>query len=689
MSRILAIDDTPDNLISIKALLGIMIKSCEVLTAGSGREGIETALREQPDVILLDIHMPELDGFQVCRILKSDPRTTAIPVVILTALKTGSHHRVKALELGADAFLTKPINESELAAQVKAMLRIKAAEDLLRNENERLEILVEKRVRELIIANEQLVMETDERKTVQKTLTESENRFRTMIEKSPLPMLITDSSQNIVFLNDKFIERFGYTLEDIGTADQWWMTAYPDPAYREKVRKSWETAVNIAEATGKDINMQVCEILTKTREKKTCEVNMVPLGDVSLIVMNDITDRIAVETQRMQLEKQLQQAQKMEAVGALAGGIAHDFNNILSPLIGFTELLKEDIPEASPLNESVDEILKASFRARDLVRQILSFSRQMDQEVMPIKLHPIVKETLLLSKAIIPTTITICNDIDRTCPAVLADATQIHQLVMNLITNAFHAMEETGGTLTVYLKHRELSPQETRDLDLVPGQYICLGIKDTGVGMDENVLARIFDPYFTTKGITKGTGLGLSVVHGIVKNYMGEISVSSRIGEGTEFKVYLPAVQNEIEPEKVHVKSPLPKGKGRILLVDDEPHIIKIEKQMLERLGYEVIPMENPVETFELFSARPNHFDLVITDMTMPGITGDILAMKLMNIRPDLPIIICTGFSDQINHESAMQMGISALLMKPVLTSDLAHAVRNALKKTDKAQNHK
>jgi len=680
MSKILAIDDTPDNLVAIDALLRMMITDCRILTAGSGKEGIQTALRTNPDVILLDIHMPEMDGFEVCRLLKSDPKTAIIPVIILTALKTGSHHRVKALNLGADAFLTKPINESELAAQVRAMLRIKAAEDLLRNEKKHLESLVEGRVRELVVTSKKLTIETDERKNVQKTLTETENRFRLMIEKSPMPMLVIDSCQKALFLNEKFTEVFGYTLADIGTEAQWWQAAYPDPAYREKAVKYWEKAVQTSRHTDRNIKLDVWEITTKDQNKRSCEFNMVFLDDTVLMILNDITDRIAVETQRVQLEKQLQQAQKMEAVGALAGGIAHDFNNILSPLMGFAELLKEDIPGDSPMNESVDEILKASFRARDLVQQILSFNRQMDQEVRPIKLHPIIKEAIRLSQSIIPATISIDHNIDRACPQVLADSTQIHQLVMNLITNAFHAMEKTGGSLMVYLKQTDILSPEAQGLDLVPGSHICLGIKDTGVGMDETVLNRIFDPYYTTKGISKGTGLGLSVVHGIVKNYKGDISVSSRPGKGTELKVYFPAVQNDTHEEKNHAKTPLPRGKGRILLVDDDPLIIKIEKQMLERLGYEVIPMENPVETLELFSARPDNFDLVITDMTMPGITGDILAVKLLNIRPDLPIIVCTGFSEQINQESAKKMGICALLKKPVLTSDLAHAVRGALK---------
>ena len=687
MNKILAIDDTRDNLVSIKALLKMLIPSCQVITASSGKQGIQLALTEQPDVILLDIHMPEMDGFEVCTVLKSKPGTADIPIVILTAMKTASHHRVKALELGADAFLTKPINESELAAQVKAMLRIKAAEDRLRDENLRLEELVEERANDLFKAKEQLIIEKSERKIIQKTLSESENRFKIMIEKSPLPMVITDANQDLLFLNEKFTRLFGYTLNDIPTAQAWWHMAYPDPEYRKKVRSSWEAAIEEAEGSSMDIGMQVWEITTKDQNIRTCEFNMVPLGDMSLIVMNDITDRIAVEKQRVQLEKQLQQAQKMEAVGALAGGIAHDFNNILYPLIGFAQLLKEDIPKTSPLNESVDEILQASFRAKDLVQQILSFSRQMDQEAAPIKVQSIIKEAVRLSKSIIPATISIQYNVENDCVPVMADPTQIHQLVMNLITNAYHAMEKVGGELNISLNEKTLRNPKSYGLDLPPGSYVCLSVKDSGVGMSEKILSRIFDPYFTTKGIAKGTGLGLSVVHGIVKNYKGDIYVTSTPGKGSEFKIYFPpAHATLVKDETFKEKSDDLKGSGRILLVDDEPHVIKIEKTRLEKLGYRVISMENPIEAFELFSARPGDFDLVISDMTMPGMTGISLAKKIHGIKPDFPVIICTGFSDQINKDSAGQLGISALLMKPVLVSDLAHAVKDALSRSDQGR---
>jgi len=552
MSRILAIDDNQDNLISIKAMLKLFVAGCEILTATSGIEGIQRAISTQPDTILLDIHMPLMDGFEVCRKLKSLAQTRHIPVVMLTAVKTDTENRVKALDYGADAFLAKPINEAELAAQVKAMLRIKKAEDVLRTEKDMLEKQVRQRLNDLVIANEKLLKE--------------------------------------------------------------------------------------------------------------------------------ISEREKTEIERKKLEKQLQQAQKMEAVGALAGGIAHDFNNILYPLIGFAEILKEDIPEKSPLNESVDEILQASFRARDLVKQILTFSRQMDQEIKPIKVQKVLNEAIRLSNSIIPSTITIRQDITMDCSPVLADSTQIHQLIMNLVTNAYHAMQDSGGILSVSLKEIELSSNSLSIENFSPGGFLCLTIKDTGKGIAPDTLPKIFDPYFTTKGVDEGTGLGLSVVHGIVKNSKGEIIVKSAPDKGTSFEIYLPVYKEKKNSRYQRPKEPLPKGNERILLVDDENHVLNIEKQLLKRLGYHVTSMVNSKDAFSLFASQPEQFDIIITDLTMPGLTGVQLSRKIIELRPDIPIIMCTGFSDKNNHALLEQKGVKKILMKPIVMSDLALTVKKVLK---------
>ena len=380
------------------------------------------------------------------------------------------------------------------------------------------------------------------------------------------------------------------------------------------------------------------------------------------------------------LEKQLRQAQKMEAVGTLAGGIAHDFNNILTPVLGYAEIITECLPEESPLLEPAREIFAAGKRARDLVKQILTFSRQTEQERHPIQIHLVVKEALKLLRSSIPTTIEIKQNID-TEAMVLADPTMIHQVVMNLCTNAYHAMRESGGILAVCLEAVEIDADDyVTALHLRPGSYLRLEVSDTGCGMPLALQERIFEPYFTTKEKGEGTGLGLSVVHGIVTQLGGHITVYSEVGQGTTFHVYLPqyvAQHGSGQAEAVHV--PLPRGHEHLLVVDDERVIADLMRQTLEALGYGVTACIDSRQALEQFEAHPKDFDLVLTDMTMPHLNGAELAQQLLAIRPDLPVVLCTGFSEIINEEKAMALGIRRLLMKPVLRDQLARVLREVL----------
>ncbi|MBC8431778.1 MAG: PAS domain S-box protein [Desulfobacterales bacterium] len=384
---------------------------------------------------------------------------------------------------------------------------------------------------------------------------------------------------------------------------------------------------------------------------------------------------------RKKLETQLRQAQKMESIGTLAGGIAHDFNNILFPIMGFAEMALDDVPKNSPLHHNIKEIILGTKRASDLVKQILAFSRQSDQKPKPLKVQLIIKEVLKLMRSSIPTTIKIKHDINNECGLVMADTTQVHQVAMNLMTNAYHVMEDEGGVLSVSLKEVELTADDLTDQSIDPGTYVCLTVTDTGSGIDQSVISSIFEPYFTTKGNDKGTGLGLAVVHGIVKNYRGDIKVYSEPGKGTAFHVYLPVIKFQTETEETGAVEPVPKGTERILLVDDEEPIVRMEKQMLERLGYHVTERTSSVEALEAFRVNPNKFDLVITDMTMPNTTGVQLAQKLLEIRPDIPIILCTGFSTKVDKEKAAAFGIRGYVMKPVVMSELAKKIREVLEK--------
>ena len=379
-------------------------------------------------------------------------------------------------------------------------------------------------------------------------------------------------------------------------------------------------------------------------------------------------------------ENQLQQVMKLQAIGTLAGGIAHDFNNILFPIVGFTELTMDDVSPDSQAKKNLEEVLKAANRAKELVQQILTFSRQNGQERKPLKVQFLIKEALKLLRATIPSSIEIHSSVDEDCGPVKGDPTQIHQVIMNLCTNAYHALQESGGKIEVKLKEVNLSYEQSLErVGMTVGRYIDLTVKDNGHGMPSEVLERIFEPYYTTKEQGQGTGLGLSVIHGIIKNHDGDIRVSSRPDAGSTFSVFLPVCDDkEVKIEAVETAK-LTKGNERILLIDDEEQIIDFERRILEGLGYLVTSKTDSEAALKVFADRPDYFDLVITDMTMPKMTGDRLARRLMDINPKVPVILCTGFNEAITEEKALAMGIDKFVMKPVVKDELANTIRSVL----------
>jgi PAS domain S-box-containing protein len=517
-------------------------------------------------------------------------------------------------------------------------------------------------------------IDISERKRAEEALRQEKERYQSILRTAMNGFCLTDMHGCFLEVNDAFSQMSGYSVEELKTMGITDVESFDDyeeiKAHIKTVMKNgrgrFETRYRHKDGHLIDVEASVSYQCSEENHFIT--------------FIRDITELKQAEAERKNLEYQLQQSQKMEVLGTLAGGIAHDFNNILFPIIGFTEMLIDTVPEDNDYMQSLNEILKASLRAADLVQQILAFSRQSEIELMPLKTQIIFNDTIKLMRASMPSTISIESAIDNDCGMVLASATHIHQIAMNLMTNAFHAMEDSGGTMGITLCEVEITVDDVDGLDVYPGRFLHYLVSDTGHGIGKHILDKIFDPYFTTKKAGKGTGLGLSVVQGIVKSYGGDIRVRSEPGIGTEFHVYLPVVGNDDDVNPA-TGNHLPNNKGNehILLVDDEETILRMEKKMLERMGYRVSICSNSLEALELFRSSSDAYDLVITDMTMPDLTGEKFAAELKQIRKEIPVILCTGFSSKTSSGSTESLGVDGFLMKPVGKRDLLKTIRSLL----------
>ena len=509
-----------------------------------------------------------------------------------------------------------------------------------------------------------------ERKKAEEALQEREKRFRDLAEMLPEAVFEADSNMNLTFANKQAFEMFGYTLEDFESGLNGFDMIVPEDRTR---------AAENAMGRSKDQDFGAVEYRALKKDGSIFPVLFHTRPIMLKGMLEGFRGIIVDMTERRKIQEDLQKAQKMESIGILAGGIAHDFNNLLFPIIGMSEILLEDLPPGNPEHENAQEILNAGLRGRDLVKQILAFSRQSEHKNIPVRVQNVLKEVVRLCQSTIPSSIEIVSDIQPDCGLVSADPTQLHQIAMNLMTNAYQAIEEGHGKIMVQLAETGLASEDSGSPISSPGRYALLSVADTGCGINPAVVDKIFEPYFTTKPQGKGTGLGLAVAYGIVRQYGGDIKVHSELGKGTTVSVYLPLMvkSEQIVPVEGVGRSPV--GSEWILLVDDEEPIARLEKQMLERLGYKVTCRLNSLEALEAFKADPARYDLVITDMTMPNMTGDLLAREIVSMRPDLPVIICTGFSERINREKADEFGIKGFLMKPVVKSQMAQLVRQVL----------
>ncbi len=588
-----------------------------------------------------------------------------------------------------------------------------STEQQLRRHQRHLEDLVEERTHSLRASNEKLEQEIVERDRAQRALRESEQRWATTLSSIGDAVIATDDAGSITFMNAVAEKLTGWTLDEasgervtkiFNIIDEHTRREIESPVLRVLregtivglsnhtllVRKDGrevpvdDSGAPITDAGGRTTGVVLVfrDVSERRRVEKTLGIARVELEQRVLertAELQQAYDKLMQETrERERVEAELRQAQKMEALGTLTGGIAHDFNNMLAAIIGFTEIAKDKLPSDSKVQQQLARVLEAGIRGRELVRRLLTFSRRTEQEKKPLSLSSIVKETATLLRASLPATISIRVDGNRESGFILADPVQIQQVVMNLCTNSAHAMREKGGTLDVEVCDFSLSPSGGNSQGIKPGLYVKLTVRDTGTGIPPDIIGKIFNPFFTTKGPGEGTGLGLSVVDGIVRQHDGYITVESEPGKGSVFIVYLPKVA-ETAPSESAGDDVIPAGHERVLFIDDEEPLAEMGRQLLEKLGYSVTTRTSSTDALAALRRDPAAYDLIITDETMPEMTGMEFAKEVLALRPDMPVILCTGFSHRVDADQAKAAGIRGFALKPMTKAETAKIIRKVL----------
>ena len=618
-----------------------------------------------------DLHKPE--DFEKVR-ENIDKRTQASPTTY-THLTSDRRQRIVEINSTDIYFDGKPAWMSI----VRDITERTMMEEELHKYRFKLEEMVNERTLEVLLANKKLKQEIQERKKAELAISESEKKSRNMIEKSRDGIILVDEKGSIIEWNSGQESIYGTRRAMVVGKKIWDVQAQHEPKTKRndenynQLKQLWE---NFFETSDNPFKNELHVSRIERPDGKLRDIQQLYFsidtdnGVMMACTTRDITDQLV-------MEKQLIQTQKMEAMGTLAGGIAHDFNNILGGIIGYTDLALRKADQDSSLKRYLDQVLTASRRATDLVKQILTFSRSEGKEKKePIQLSLIVKEALKLLRSTLPETIEIITAIEASDCLILADPTQFHQVIMNLCTNAAHAMKEKGGIIEVKLTEELI--EDALYKELKPGPHLRLTVSDTGKGIKPEHLDKIFDPFFTTKKPGEGTGMGLSVVHGIVEGHKGHISVYSKEGEGTTFLILIPMAVDAIRQPK-EAEQNVPGGNERILLVEDDNYLIEAEKKMLEELGYSVTAMTSAVEAFEIFQKLPDRFDIIITDYAMPKMTGLQLVRKIRPIKPGIPVIICTGYHKVISQQKTSALEIGEIIMKPIELSVIANSLRRLL----------
>lgn len=702
--KLLAIDDNRDNLLSLKAVVADILPQARVLTALNGAEGLDLARAEDPDVILLDVVMPGMDGFEVCRTMKGDEKLWHIPVVFLTALKTDRKSRIMALEAGAEGFLAKPLDETELTAQICAMAKIKEANVLKRQEQERLAALVGERTseleqelarrrgveEELREANKRLQLsqnaalnllgelkeEIEARKKSEEALRESESRMRSIFRVAPTGIGVV-CDRTLVDVNSRVCEMTGYAREELIGKSSALLYSTPEEfvqAGSEKYQQISERGTGSIETIWRKKDGTIINIILSSTP-----IDSTDLAKGVIFTALDITERKRAEAEREKLQAQLIQSQKMEVVGQLAGGVAHDFNNILTAIIGFGHLLMMKSAEDDPRRHYAEEIISSCEKAASITRRLLAFCRQDISEKNRLDLNTLIATSKKMLSRLLG------EDLEfrfKPCAEelpVVADPVQIEQVLMNLATNARDAMPG-GGTFSVSTALLRMDEAFVAMHGFgSPGDYAVITVADTGTGMHPDTRQRIFEPFFTTKEVGRGTGLGLSVVYGILQRHDGYVKVYSDMGTGTTFQVYLPLARCW---EKSLESAPYKNSAGgleTILVAEDNRELLDVIQLTLNAWGYTVIATQNGEEAIAKFCEAPKNIDLLLLDIIMPKKSGIDVLDATRNLRPDIKVLFMSGYPADFIKDRGLMKSQYAYVSKPVSPNALLRSIREVL----------